>query len=121
MKNSKFINKFKHEGVYVSKFKEKANMKVYSAWKLPANFNESGLTKAEIARIKKANKYLSYMNRKLLEYSRDGNTHRVAILGDILMRRSAAFQTMVLNKSEKKWTYDISLDRVMKILNTSLR
>lgn len=90
-----------HAGEYGNIKVENDCMKGFSPWSIPCYTRNSGLSLKEISNIKRANRYLKYIQRKLIILSREGETKKVAILGDILMRRSVAFQVMVINKAER--------------------
>ena len=79
----------------------KSSLKGFSQWHIPLFKDGSDLSNYEIKRIERANKYLEHMQKKLIEYSRNGDMKKLVLVSDILMRRSTAFHVLTLNKAHR--------------------
>ena len=70
-----------HAGEYSNIEVENDCMKGFSPWRIPCYTRNSGLNLKEISNIKRANLYLTYIQRKLIKMSKEGETKKSGCLG----------------------------------------
>lgn len=111
-----WINLFKPS----SDVKKLSNKKV-QAWKplgrLPNWLSQSDL-KVHYNSIKRANRYLEYMERRIQKLKEEKQTEKAVVIWAILLKRSKSYQLCLFNRTYKQWYWKSSLKSSRKLLKS---